>query len=539
MRRPAQLRKPAAISAPTPKTAKPATFPAPVGGWIKNAALATPGARLPDGSKVNGAYILDNWFPTTTAVRMRGGSQVFATLGDGSRDVVAMFAYVNGNNKKLFGATSNAIYDATSGGAIASAAVGSQTGGAWSAVQFATSGGVFIRAVNGADPPQVYDGASWSTSPAITGSGLTPSTLSNVWVHQKRLFFIQKDTLNAWYLPADAIGGVAVVFPLGGVFKLGGALLFGATWSIESGSGLTELCVFVTTEGEAAIYQGTDPASASTFSKVGVYRIGKPLGPNALISAGGDLAIATNIGLVPLSQAVQRDFAALSPIAISYKIEEGWNDAVADRISSGWSCAVWPTKQLVLVAPAESSAGERPVMFATNARTGSWGRAIGWNGRCLQLFGDRMFFGSTGGKIIEAEVTGADQGMPYTSTCVWLFDPLKAAASLKTCLLMRAVIRSVAHILPQLSLQADYVLSLPTAPDDAGLPTGSVWGTGTWGVSLWGGTIELSVFKDWQSVGGAGYSIAPAVQITSGSIVSPKVELVQVDMTYDQGDIVS
>lgn len=525
---------------PTPQTGRPCTWPAPVGGWIKNTALSTPGARLPDGSKVNGAYILDNWFPTTTGVRMRGGSQVFATLGDGTRDVATMFGYVNGNNKKLFAATSIAIYDATPGGTIAAAAVGSQTSAAWSVVQFANAAGaVFLRAVNGADTPQVFDGTSWSTSPAITGTGLTPSSLSNVWAHQRRLFFIQKDSLNAWYLPADAIGGTAVVFPLAGVFKRGGALLFGATWSIESGNGLSEFCVFMTTEGEAAIYQGTDPSTASTWSKMGVYRIGKPLGPKSFFSAGGDLVIATDIGLIPLSQAVQRDYAAISPIAVSYPIEEGWNAAVADRISSGWSCEVWPTKQIVLVAPPPSSSGDGAVIFATNTRTGKWGRATNWDGRCLQLFGDRMFYGTSNGKIVECEVTGADQGVPYTATCVWLFDPMKASASLKTSLLMRAVIRSIARIFPQLSLQADYVLALPPVPDDAGIPGTDVWGSAVWGTGKWGGTPQLAVFKDWQSVGGSGYSVAPAVQITSGNIVAPTVELVQVDMTYDQGDIVS
>lgn len=534
MRRPAQLRRPASADMPTPATQKPFSFPAPVGGWIKNAALATPGARLPNGNKVNGAYLLDNWWPTATGVRMRGGSQVFATLAGGA-DVTAMFTYANGNNRKLFASTAAAIFDVTAGGAIAASVVGGQTSGAWSVVQFATPGGTFLRGVNGSDTPQVFDGTNWATTPAITG--VTPSTLSHTWVYQNRIFFIQKDTLTAYYLPAASIGGAAVALPLGGVFSLGGSLMFGATWSIETGSGLSEQCVFVTTEGEAAIYQGSDPSTAATWSKVGVYRIGKPLGPNAVIRAGGDLVIATDVGFVPLSQAIQRDYTAISPIAVSYPIETGWNEAVANRSASPWCCAVWPTKQLVLVSPGPSSSGDQPAVFGANARTGAWGRAVGWDARCLQLFGDRMFLAATGGKIVEAEVTGADQGVPYTAACVWLFDPLKASASLKTCLLMRAVIRAVARILPQLSMQADFVLSLPSNPDDAGFPAGNVWDAAIWGSSVWGNPSALSVFEDWQSVGGSGYSIAPAVQITSGTLVGPNVELVQVDMTYDLGEI--
>lgn len=533
------MRRPAGQSKPKPREAKPGSFPAPVGGWIKNTNLATPGAKLPDGSSVNGAYQLDNWWPTATGVRMRAGSQLFATVNGGAGTIAQLFAYASGNNRKLFASTAAAIWDITAGGTIGAAAVSSLANGAWSMIQFATSGGVFLRGVNGADTPLVFDGTTWGTTPAITGSGLTPSHLSNVWEYSRRLFFIEKDTLNAWYLPADAIAGAAVQLPLGGVFKLGGALLFGATWSIETGNGLQQQCVFVTTEGECAVYQGTDPSTAATWSKVGVYRIGKPLGPKAVIQAGGDLVISTNVGFVPLSQAVTRDFAALSPVAISYKIETAWNDTVASRGNSGWSAELWPTKQLVLVIPPASTSGEQQVMFGANARTGSWGRALGWDARCLGLFNDRMFFGSTNGKVVECEVTGADQGTPYTTTCVSLFDPLKAPASLKTCLMMRAVIKAPAEILPQLSLQADYVVNLPTAPSDAGLPTGSVWGAAVWGSSAWGAPAELAVFKTWQSVGGSGYSIAPGVQITSGSIVAPQVELVQVDLTYDQGDIVT
>lgn len=535
MRR-SSFRKPAASSAPKPREARPASFPAPVGGWIRNQNLATPGARLADGSKVNGAYVLENYFPTATGIRMRRGSLTFAIVGDSSLDVASMFSYVNGNNAKLFAATSAALYDISSGGNVTIPAVAALNSGDWSAVQFATPGGVFLRAVNGVDDPLVYDGTSWSTAPVITG--VDARTLSHTWVHQRRMFFIKENSLSAFYLPADSIGGVAVELPLGGVFSRGGSLLFGSSWSLETGGGLSDQCVFVTTEGEAAIFQGTDPSVAANWTKVGVYRIGKPLGARAHIRAGGDVVIATDIGFVPLSQAIQRDYSALSPSAVSYPIETAWNDAVAARSSQAWSCEVWPTKQMVLVA-LPSIDGEPPQMFAGNARTGAWGLFTGWDGRCLQLFGDRLFFGSGASRIIEAEVSGSDNDLPYTSVCVPLFDPLKTPATLKTSLLMRATLRAPSEIVPTLSLQADFAIYLPPAPDSAIIETSAVWGGAVWGESVWGGGTTLRIFQQWQSVGGAGYAIAPGVQITSGGIVPPDVELIQVDMTYDMGDIVT
>src|SRR3546814_4932486 len=108
--------------------------------------------------------------------------------------------------------------------------------------------------------------------------------MSYVWVYKSRLWFAQKDSMTAWYMDnADSIGGTAEPFPLGGVFGLGGSLLFGSAWSIDSSSdsGLSEQNIFVSTEGEVAVYQGSDPGEAATWSKVGVYRIGKPLGARA------------------------------------------------------------------------------------------------------------------------------------------------------------------------------------------------------------------------------------------------------------------
>lgn len=542
-----------------PRIAKLAAYPAPVGGWVKNTNMAAPDARMPDGTRVNGAFVLENWLPTTTGARMRGGSERYATLGDGTKDVVAAFTYINGNNRRLFATTENALFDITTvldpellylvddlgnqivddlGNALffesAPATVSALTGGEWSVVQFATSGGTFLRCVNGMDVPLVFDGTSWGTSPAITGPD--PATLIFVWAFKNRLFFIQKETLDIWYLAADAIGGAATKFPMGGIFNRGGSLLFGSAWSLDTGSGLNEQCIFCTTEGEVAVFQGSDPSSASTWQKVGVYRIGRPLGSKAFIRAGGDLVIATDIGLVPLTQAVQRDIAALSPSAVSYPIEVAWNDAVSSHSGLSWHCEVWPTKQMVLVAVPFSS-GERGSMFAANARTGRWGHYTGWRGTCLVLFGERMFFGSTNGRIVEAEVTGADEGAAYTATCVPLFDPLKAPASLKTGLQARVVLLAPGSVETKLSLQKDFVVSLPSAPDDVSVPGGSLWGSAVWGESKWGASVAKQIVQQWQSVPGQGYALSPALQITSGSTAPPGIELVRADLTYDIGDL--
>lgn len=511
------------------------SFPAPVHGWIANVNLAVPNARAPDGGKLYGAAMLENWIPTATGIRMRGGSNKHATIGAGDADVESLFTYVNGANQFLFAADETGIYEILTPAdpdVSPSPEVGSLTSGDWSAVQFATPGGTYLRLFNGADTSLVFDGSTWGTTPAITG--VTSANLSHGWSFKNRIFAIQAGTLDAWYLPVDSIGGAMTKFPMGGVFTRGGSLLFGASWSLDTGSGLSEQCAFFTTEGEVAVYQGTDPSSASTWSKVGVYRIGRPRGKKAFIRAGGDLVISTDIGFVPLSQAIQRDLSALAPAAVSYPIEVAWNQAISERSTGSWHCEVWPAKQMVLVV-LHNIDGVAPQMFAANARTGAWGLVTGWEGRSICVIGDRCFFGSVDGKVIEAEVGGSDQGTPYTATVVPLFDSLKTPASLKTGLLARAVIRSPKDVDAKLTLQTDYTINLPTAPNDITSVSDNVWGTAIWGQSVWGTPPDKQTYQKWRPVPGSGQALSISTQITSGSVSAPEVDLVQADLTYELG----
>lgn len=558
------MRRPAAQN--KPRTSEMTSFPAPVGGWTANRNLATPNAN----QAPSGAIVLQNMFPTATSAVMRRGSEIYATLGEGLLPVTSMFTYVNGAQEEMFAANENIVYNVTTiisptnyvlaedGGDIIETDIGDvfgfgstdgldvltgQTGGNWVVVQFATAGGVFLRGVNGQDTPFVYDGTTFSTSPALTfagGSPPDPEDLSYVWAYKNRLFFIQKESLDAWYLPVDSIGGSLTKLPLGGVFGRGGSLLFGYTWSLDSGNqgGLSEQCIFVTTEGEVAVFQGGNPSDANDWSKVGVYRIGKPLGSQAFIRAGGDLVIATSIGFVPLSQAIQKDYAALSPSAVSFPIETAWNDAVALRGSSPWYCEVWPSKQMVIVSlPTVNE--QAPVVYVANTRTGAWGEFTNWNTTCLCLFKDRMFSGSVAGKVVELNVTGLDQGLPYTAAYVPLFDDLRTPASLKVPELARPIIRAKTAVGERVSIQADFALKLPPAPSAPNVPGGNQWGVGIWGQSDWGGVSQPKVFQNWASVSGPGYALAPSIQITSGNLVPLDAELIRTDLTYQTAEIVT
>jgi hypothetical protein len=523
------MRRPAA---PTkPRKAQSKSFAAPVAGWIANQNLADPVDGAPQG-----AVVLENILPTATGGEVRRGSDVFASMTDTTKPVDRLFSYKNGNLQSFFATNETTITDITGTPADK---VTDLTGGNWVFVPFTNDNGqIFLRGVNGMDTPLVYDGANFSTTPAITfptGVTVTPDQLYYVWAFKNRLFFIQKESMDVWYLSVNQMGGELVQFPMGSIFSRGGQLLFGASWSVDAGNGLSENCVFVSSEGEVAVYSGSNPGDATDFQKVGVYRIGKPLGQTAFIRAGGDLVIATQVGFVPLSQAIQRDYAALSPSAISYSIETAWNQAVADRPGE-WSCEVWPERQAVFIAlPATES--DPAAMYVANSRTGAWAPFTGWQATCVLTFNGRLFWGTADGKIVEGYIGGLDRGMPYTATYVPQFDDFGLPTNMKIGLMARAVIRSAVPVTPKLFTQADFIIDAPIPPDAAIVPAGNQWASAVWGASVWGAGSVKQIQQDWVSVAGSGYALVPGIQITSGAAVPLDTEIVRLDMTFDITDI--
>lgn len=507
-------------------------FPAPVRGLIRNEniALTQPG----------GALFLENWFPTSTGMRSRRGIRKHATL-TGASAVAAIMPYQGSGVSKLFAANDSGIFDITTvanpnSPLSAASGIGTSTSGLYSHIQFSTTGGEFLFCVNGTNLHKVFNGTIWTeNSPAITGT--TTDNWSHVWSHQNRIFGIKKNSKTAVYLSSASIGGATTDFPLGGVFKLGGTLLFGATWSLDSGEGLDDLCVFVSSNGEVAVYAGSDPVS---WALQGVYKIGTPMGKNAHFKAGGDLMIATDDGLVSMTAALRNAREALRELAVSYPIEELWLDQTQSRAAVAWQCSAWPLKQMLVVST-PTYGGAAPQVLVANTRTGAWTVYTAWDCRGLAPFGSQFFFGNSGGLVFEAETGGADNGANYTCSAAGLFDDLKSPALQKVLKLIRGVFQSnYQTILPKFSASVDFQTSMPSPPLPSAEPSGAVlWGSVAWGGFVWGGTSTRYRYADWHGVDGVGFSISWQLQVTLGNISPPDIELAAIDLTYEEGEAVA
>lgn len=405
--------------------------------------------------------------------------------------------------------------------------------------------GTFVdnEAITTASGAAVANGADTILAPGIEFPGsLTSADMSYVWVYKNRLWFAEKDTMNAYYLDeVDSFGGGALIFPLAGVFGKGGTLLFGAVWSIDGNNGadLSEQNIFVSSEGEVAVYQGINPSEATTWSKVGLYQIGRPLGNRAHFRGGGDIAIATSVGLVPLSKAVSLDITSLAVATVSYKIADAWSEALTLRGLEGWQCQIWPELKQAIVSPPNIIGANQPVLFISNTETGAWTRYTGWEALCMCVYRGQLFFGSPDGQIFIANASGKDHTDTYTGVLMPLFDDMGTPGALKIGQVGRAVVRANTIIQDTLDMVVDFDTSVPSAPDASILNSGNLWDLGIWGQSVWSSGVPTVINQQWQSLGGAGYACSLAYQITSGSVAPLDADVVQLEILMQTTELVA
>lgn len=476
---------------------------------------------------------------------MRGGSLLHATASEDAKPVESLMAYV-GSTLALFAASDGDIFDVTT---VAdpdvepAPDVTGQTSNYYSHINMVNQAGdQYLMAANGTDDIQLYDGSTWSAlvSGANPGelNGVNSDSISQLNVYRNRVWGVEGGTMNAWYWPTDAIAGAVNVIPLSGVFRRGGSLLFIATWSMDAGDGLDDKIVFVSTQGEVAVYQG-DPVDTD-FGIVGLYDCSPPMGKNAFMKVAGDLLIETEIGFIPLSQITSKDPAALALAAVSRNIQPDWLREARERRGLPWEVVKWTSRNIAYVTcPVTADGVTPPIAFAVNLETGAWSKITGWDMRCAILHDDRVFFGTNDGKVMQADITGSDDGEIIYYTYVGQMDHLQAPGVYKVVTQARAVFRTLGEFNPRIGITVDYTTTLPDFPSAASPASLSLWDVGLWDQAMWDTGAEFSTVQTrWASIGRSGFAHAPVILVTSGSEVAPTAELVTIDAVFQSGALV-
>ena len=505
--------------------ARVASIPAPVGGWNERDSIAN--------MEPLDAVTLINFFPTVSNCVLRGGSTDWATGMSGQ--VQSLMVYSAGATNKMFaavGAPDLKFYDVTAGGTAVATSVTSLSNAIWEYINITTTGGSYLYAVNGVDAPRLFDGTTWTaitgvSSPAITG--VTPTTLSNVTLFKNRLWFIEKNTLKAWYLPTSSIGGAAQVLDLSSVAKFGGYIVDLDTWTIDAGYGVDDNLVFVTSNGEVIVYRGTDPASDATWALAGVWKLGSPIGNRAMLKWGGDLLILTYDGLMPMAQSLQS--SRLDPrVALSDKIQGAIARATTNHASAavGWQVFYNAKRNAVWInVPVATGQQEQYVM---NTITRSWAQFQGWPANCWDTFLDNPYYGGNGVVVRAWDDTYVDNSSNIDSNAFQAFNYFDARGVKKYFTRARPSIFTNGSPAVFVGINVDFDIDDTAAPISAAASSVALWDTGTWDAALWGASLQIT--NEWQGITGIGYCAAIQLKSASSGI---QIEWASTDIVFQTG----
>jgi hypothetical protein len=474
-----------------------ASVPACVGGWNARDSLA----NMPETDAVS----LINWFPTPADVGVRKGFSNWVT--GFSNAVETLMLYEGDTQEKLFAAAGTSFFDATSPGAVGAAVQTGLTNAQWIHTNFTTTGGVrYLVAVNGADKLRLWNGAAWiavdgASTPAITG--ITTTAINYVTTHKSRLWVTIKNTMEVWYSPVGGFGAF-LLMDLRPVFKRGGTITAVETWSLDGGYGMDDHLVFMSSNGEIAVYRGTDPSSANTWSMVGLYYFSTPIGKKPLYKFGGDLLVLCFDGMLPLAQSLQSS-RVNTQSALTDKIQYYLANQISSTFTTyGWQMTSTPTENALLINVPTSTTNvfEQYVM---NTITGAWCRFQGWNARCWETWKDQQYFG-TGTAVCKAFDTFSDGGTSINTDMKTAFNYFGTRGQLKQWTMCRPIFQADGSNGALYGLNVDFADDLPTGSPSFTMSTAAAWDAGVWDSSVWGGS--LAVQKQWQYLSGLGYCAA-------------------------------
>jgi hypothetical protein len=370
--------------------------------------------------------------------------------------------------------------------------------------------GTYVITVTGANTfTYTFAGAgvvtvTGSISPTLnlTITGVDPSLFVHVAAFKSRLWFVERDSTKVWYMPTLSIGGAAASIDFNSLFTKGGYLVAMGNWSLDAGYGMDDYAVFISSNGQAVVYKGTDPASSSTWALIGVYDIGSPIGRRCFTKYAGDLALICRDGLVLLSQALMST-RVNSKTNLTDKIQ----NTIGTYINAyynvfGWEAVLFPQENMLLLNVPISST--ESYQLAMNTISGAWSSFSGWNAHCWVLHEDHIYFGGSD-FVAKAWDTNADNSSNINFEAQQSFSYC-GSRGLKRLSMIRPIISANGSPTISIGVNVDYDMTDPTGLPTFSPVTTAIWDTSVWDVGVWAG--DLTVKRDWQTTFAMGYCLS-------------------------------
>ena len=351
---------------------------------------------------------------------------------------------------------------------------------------------------------------------AATITGLDPADVAFVTNWKNRIWYVLRNSGDAYYLAPGAIAGAASKFVFGAKFQHGGELKALYSWTVDGGIGVDDLLIAVSRGGDVLVYKGSDPGSVDNFALVGSWYVGElPESRRIGLAVGGELYLLSTGGIIncrDLLKGVETTEAAntYSPTAkISRYLRPVMTQFKSSRV---WNMAIYPADGfLQIIAP--YSFDNAQTQYCQNLLTKAWGLWDGVPVNCAVSWNGKYLIGAPDGRVwdydgvldgTELPGEGALVGGPVQFDVLTSFQPIAEGYALNcTVGMLRAVGVTQGELNLKLEAVYDYQFPYSTVPPPI-VPTlfGALWDVALWDDAEWpGGNTSRSVTQGASGIG--------------------------------------
>lgn len=508
---------------PQPQLARPEVEVAPVMGMDGTVPLF----NMPPGT----AVYLYNLLPSEWGCRTRPGNRVWAQ-GLAGGDVRTIYPFnsqvFGGSESRLFVATPAGIYDCTTQGTDTPTAVQTFADTSLDA-GFGTflhhtdpSGNQVLLLADARNGMYEYNptGAVWTKYTAEI-TGVDPTKVAFIMNHKGRVWMIERDSSDAWYLPVGQRTGAATKFQFGSKMKHGGYLVGLYSWSVDGGDGIDDYLIGVSKAGDLLAYRGSDVAFAEKWDLVGKFFIGEvPENRRIASETGGDTIFLSAFGATSVQQLLSGVDPNKTERNITSKISRLIREAIAAKITLPY----WEIKFLMaenlMVVNSPRLANEAYIQYALNINRvaeqsgGGWGLMRDVPATTFESYNGTTYFGTEDGKIsqISGGLDGVDinglGGDPVEFSMLGRFTNYgtsdnKQVQFIRPSFTTTNVLTFTAKAVYDFQLQEIVEASVP------GIFSGALWDVALWDQAVWSG---LSTETKVSASQGFGRNVAIAIR---------------------------
>lgn len=500
-----------------PGTAVSTTIPFPILGWNTRDPI--------DQMDPNYAQVMDNIFPAEQKGQLRSGSATYVSTGFSGKPAKTLYEHVNADASRVFIAAANGHIWNISTSTPSSLGSGF-TSDAWQVVHDK----LFSIFLNGKDTPQKFDGTTLSNT---SFSGISdPTTLIQGTLYRNRFYATAGDQ-TFWYGGLDAISGALAQFDCSTLLSKGGGIQFLTTWTRDSGQTTSELFVVVSTEGEILIFQGSYPGEdgstqgSTAWALVGHIFLAKTLGPRAFQQYQSEIEIETQLGIVPLSQAVSNQLVPGQEGTLTDKIAPTFNSvATMFGTNFGWSAHLYPQAKMAIYN-IPISANSQSLQFVRNLITGAWCRFTGWDAATFCVFEDKLYYSTWDGEVRQALTQETDAGALINYELLYAYNYLGDGEHSKHAQKVRPLILADNDITLGIGIDIDFNPSTISPVEVVGV-LGNLWDVPNWDSVHW---ADENLYNDtWYDVAGIGRAFALHFK---GAVSNANFSLASTHILYD------